>query len=181
MKESQPIPAIAVSLATSLVAAPYLLIRNDYHKKVAPISNGAYALHDFLMLWRRLNLASNPSQQASKVLSPFFSETQIENSPHGTGVWGCHTTFIRYLVWILRPSLWILRPSLCSQRPAFTELRFHRPKRSPLKVELGVEAMHLARLLFALFSTRLTFSFRLFSSTKAGTNQAQFSPMIELR
>lgn len=70
---------------------------------------------------------------------------------------------------------------LCSQRPAFTELRFHRPKRSPLKVELGVEAMHLARLLFALFSTRLTFSFRLFSSTKAGTNQAQFSPMIELR
>ena len=53
MKESQPIPAIAVSLATSLVAAPYLLIRNYYHKKVAPISNskGAYALHDFLMLW----------------------------------------------------------------------------------------------------------------------------------
>lgn len=50
MKESQPIPAIAVSLATSLVAAPYLLIRNDYHKKVAPISKGAYALHDFLML-----------------------------------------------------------------------------------------------------------------------------------
>ena len=45
MKESQPIPAIAVSLATSLVAAPYLLIRNDYHKKVAPISKGAYALH----------------------------------------------------------------------------------------------------------------------------------------
>lgn len=86
MKESQPIPAIAVSLATSLVAAPYLLIRNDYHKKVAPISKGAYALHDFLMLWQRLNLASNPSQQASKVLSPFFSETQIENSPHGTGV-----------------------------------------------------------------------------------------------
>lgn len=38
MKESKPIPAIAVSLATSLVAAPYLLIRNDYHKKVAPIS-----------------------------------------------------------------------------------------------------------------------------------------------
>jgi hypothetical protein len=36
MKESQPIPAIAVSLATSLVAAPYLLIRNDYHKKAAP-------------------------------------------------------------------------------------------------------------------------------------------------
>ena len=35
MKESQPIPAIAVSLATSLVAAPYLLIRNYYHKKVA--------------------------------------------------------------------------------------------------------------------------------------------------
>ena len=51
MKESKPIPAIAVSLATSLVAAPYLLIRNYYHKKVAPISNGAYALHDFLMLW----------------------------------------------------------------------------------------------------------------------------------
>jgi hypothetical protein len=53
MKESQPIPAIAVSLATSLVAAPYLLIRNYYHKhkKVAPISKGAYALHDFLMLW----------------------------------------------------------------------------------------------------------------------------------
>ncbi|KAL5739329.1 hypothetical protein ACOSQ2_028509 [Xanthoceras sorbifolium] len=40
-------------LATSLVAAPYLLIRNYYHKhkKVAPISKGAYALHDFLMLW----------------------------------------------------------------------------------------------------------------------------------
>ena len=36
MKESQPIPEIAVSLATSLVAAPYLLIRNYYHKKVAP-------------------------------------------------------------------------------------------------------------------------------------------------
>ncbi|KAG5576870.1 hypothetical protein H5410_057004 [Solanum commersonii] len=27
------------------------LIRNYYHKKVAPISKGAYALHDFLMLW----------------------------------------------------------------------------------------------------------------------------------
>ncbi len=40
MKESKPIPAIAVSLATSLVAAPYLLIRNYYHKKVAPISKG---------------------------------------------------------------------------------------------------------------------------------------------
>lgn len=51
MKESKPIPAIAVSLATSLVAAPYLLIRNYYHKKVAPILLGAYALHDFLMLW----------------------------------------------------------------------------------------------------------------------------------
>lgn len=38
MKESQPIPEIAVSLATSLVAAPYLLIRNYYHKKVAPVS-----------------------------------------------------------------------------------------------------------------------------------------------
>jgi hypothetical protein len=33
MKESQPIPAIAVSLATSLVAAPYLLIRNYYPGK----------------------------------------------------------------------------------------------------------------------------------------------------
>ena len=51
MKERQPIPAIAVSLTTSLVAAPYLLIRNYYHKKVTPISNGAYVLHDFLMLW----------------------------------------------------------------------------------------------------------------------------------
>ena len=51
MKESQSIPAIAVSLATSLVLAPYLLIRNYYHKKVAPLSSGAYALHDFLMLW----------------------------------------------------------------------------------------------------------------------------------
>ena len=50
MKESQPIPAIAVSLATSLVAAPYLLIRNYYHKRVAPLSKGAYALHDFIML-----------------------------------------------------------------------------------------------------------------------------------
>ena len=48
MKESQPIPAIAVSLATSLVAAPYLLIHNYYHKRVAPISKGAYALHYFL-------------------------------------------------------------------------------------------------------------------------------------
>jgi len=37
MEESQSIPAIAVSLATSLVAAPYLLIRNYYHKKVAPL------------------------------------------------------------------------------------------------------------------------------------------------
>lgn len=45
MKESQPIPAIAVSLATSLVAAPYLLIRNDYHKKVAPISKGSALPH----------------------------------------------------------------------------------------------------------------------------------------
>ena len=45
------LPAIAVSLATSLVAAPYLLIRNYYHKKVAPFSKGAYALHNFLMLW----------------------------------------------------------------------------------------------------------------------------------
>lgn len=44
--ERKPIPAIAVSLATSLVAAPYLLIRNYYHKKVAPIPipKGAYAL-----------------------------------------------------------------------------------------------------------------------------------------
>lgn len=39
MKESQSIPAIAVSLATELVAAPYLLIRNYYHKKVkSPLS-----------------------------------------------------------------------------------------------------------------------------------------------
>ena len=45
MKESQPIPAIAVSLATSLVAAPYLLIRNYYHKKVSPISKGAKEMY----------------------------------------------------------------------------------------------------------------------------------------
>jgi len=51
MKESHPIPEIAVSLATSLVAAPYLLISIYYHKKVAPISKGAYALHAFHMLW----------------------------------------------------------------------------------------------------------------------------------
>jgi len=49
MKESQPIPAIAVSLATSLVAAPYLLIRNYYHKKA--LSKRAYALYYFIMLW----------------------------------------------------------------------------------------------------------------------------------
>jgi hypothetical protein len=48
MKESQPIPAIAVSLATSLVAAPYLLIRNYYHKKVAPISRGLMHSTTFL-------------------------------------------------------------------------------------------------------------------------------------
>ena len=42
MKERQPIPAIAVSLTTSLVVAPYLLIRNYYHKKVAPISKGPF-------------------------------------------------------------------------------------------------------------------------------------------
>lgn len=57
MKESQPIPEIAVSLATSLVAAPYLLIRNYYHKKVAPISKGAYALHS-LSTKRALERAS---------------------------------------------------------------------------------------------------------------------------
>ena len=52
MKESQSIPAIAASLATSLVAAPYLLIRNYIHKKVAPISlKGLMPLHDFLMCW----------------------------------------------------------------------------------------------------------------------------------
>lgn len=52
MKESQSIPAIAVSLATSLVAAPYLLIRNYYHFYLkSPLSRwGAYALHYFLML-----------------------------------------------------------------------------------------------------------------------------------
>lgn len=48
MKESQPIPAIAVSLATSWVAAPYLLIRNYYQK--SPLSLKG-ALYDFLMLW----------------------------------------------------------------------------------------------------------------------------------
>ena len=61
MKESQPLPAIAVSLATSLVAAPYLLIRNDYHKKVAPLSKGAYALHDFLLLWGLEDFISLPA------------------------------------------------------------------------------------------------------------------------
>lgn len=70
MKESKPIPAIAVSLATSLVAAPYLLIRNDYHKKVAPISKGAYALHDFLMLWGLEDLISLPTL-GCKWKSPF--------------------------------------------------------------------------------------------------------------
>jgi hypothetical protein len=64
MKESQPIPpAIAVSLATSLVAAPYLLIRNYY--KVAPLSKGAYELINFLLCYGvAKNLAANPSQQA---------------------------------------------------------------------------------------------------------------------
>lgn len=61
MKESQPLPAIAVSLATSLVAAPYLLIRNDYHKKVAPLSKGAYALHDFILLWGLEDFISLPA------------------------------------------------------------------------------------------------------------------------
>ena len=65
MKESKPIPAIAVSLATSLVAAPYLLIRNYYHQKVAPISKGAYELNNFLLCYGvSKNLAANPSQQA---------------------------------------------------------------------------------------------------------------------
>jgi len=41
MKESQPLPAIAVSLATSLVAAPYLLIRNDYHIRAFLVFLGA--------------------------------------------------------------------------------------------------------------------------------------------
>ncbi len=50
MKESQPIPAIAVSLATSLVAAPYLLIRNYYHKKVAPGLITFLCLEDFILL-----------------------------------------------------------------------------------------------------------------------------------
>lgn len=71
MKESQPIPAIAVSLATSLVAAPYLLIRNYYHKKVAPISKGAYALHDFLMLWGLEDWISLPTL-VSKLKKPFL-------------------------------------------------------------------------------------------------------------
>ena len=70
MKESQPIPAIAVSLATSLVAAPYLLIRNYYHKKVAPFSKGAYALHNFLMLWGPEDLISLPTL-VSKLKKPF--------------------------------------------------------------------------------------------------------------
>ena len=38
MKESQPIPAIAVSLATSLVAAPYLLIRNYLKENLHDLS-----------------------------------------------------------------------------------------------------------------------------------------------
>ena len=59
MKESQPLPAIAVSLATSLVAAPYLLIRNYY--QVAPISKGSYALHDFIMLWGLEDFISLPT------------------------------------------------------------------------------------------------------------------------
>nr|WMB96693.1 hypothetical protein [Solanum melongena] len=73
MKESQPIPEIAVSLATSLVAAPYLLIRNYYHKKVAPISKGAYALHDFLMLWGLedgISLPTLVSELKNFLLSP---------------------------------------------------------------------------------------------------------------
>lgn len=73
MKESKPIPAIAVSLATSLVAAPYLLIRNYYHKKVAPISKGGTPRLSYVMGSRRLNLAANPSQQAEKALSPFHN------------------------------------------------------------------------------------------------------------
>ena len=51
MKESQYISEIAVSLATSLAAAPYFVIHNYYHKKFAPISKKSYAVHDFLMLW----------------------------------------------------------------------------------------------------------------------------------
>lgn len=48
MKESQPIPAIAVSLATSLVAAPYLLIRNYYHNKA--LSNLKGLMHSTTLL-----------------------------------------------------------------------------------------------------------------------------------
>jgi hypothetical protein len=70
MKESQSIPAIAVSLATSFVAAPYLLIRNYYHKKVAPLSSGAYALHDFLMLCGIEDGISLPTL-VSKLKKPF--------------------------------------------------------------------------------------------------------------
>lgn len=56
MKESQSIPAIAVSLATSLVAAPYLLIRNYYHKKVAPLVRGLCTPRlSYVMGSRRLN------------------------------------------------------------------------------------------------------------------------------
>lgn len=57
MKESQPITAIAVSLATSLVAAPYLLIRNYYHKKVAP--GLCTPRLSYVMGSRRLNFAAN--------------------------------------------------------------------------------------------------------------------------
>ena len=70
MKESKPIPAIAVSLATSLVAAPYLLIRNYYHKKVAP--GLCTPRLSYVMGSRRLNFAANPSKQAEKALSPFL-------------------------------------------------------------------------------------------------------------
>ena len=74
MKESKPLPAIAVSLATSLVAAPYLLIRNDYHKKrvTCLVTRGLCPPRlSSLMGSRGLHFAASPSQQAEKVLSPF--------------------------------------------------------------------------------------------------------------
>lgn len=51
MKQSQPSPKIAVSMAFFLVTAPYFLPRNYYHKKFAHIFKVAYALYDFLTLW----------------------------------------------------------------------------------------------------------------------------------
>lgn len=61
MKESQPIPAIAVSLATSLVAAPYLLIRNYITTtRKSPLS----------IRGRLLSAGSTPAKQSNQSRGP---------------------------------------------------------------------------------------------------------------